>query len=247
VLASPGLLVTPRSGTCGADCHAVPCTLRDMRTAQRVLTDHPSIVLWVELAAAAHLTGWASPVPAPTVLDTLRGMPDRLRDCALSHAVDAAVGARATVVADPARLSDHLATALRTRLDDGKVCNGEETEWFTAPYRWCLVLEELQVTHRTDPDAGRHPRTGQWEKQYGRRIPGKDVAEQLDHVTRWWDRDQRHHTARHATLWGTAVPSAIETATTARRDDDDWPERLTEATADLTNIDGLLRFYKPAE
>jgi uncharacterized protein len=93
------VLVTPRSGTCGADCRGTPCTLRDMRTAQHVLADDPAIVLWAELSTAAHLTGWASPVPAESLLETLRKMPARLRDCALSHAVDAAVASRAAVIA----------------------------------------------------------------------------------------------------------------------------------------------------
>jgi hypothetical protein len=249
-LASPGVLVTSRSSTCGADCHAAPCTLRDMRTAQRVLADHPAIALWAELTTAAHLTGWGSPVPSPQVIETLRAMPDRLRDCALSHAVDAAVDSRASVIAvraDPGGLADHLVAALRGRLSGGRICTGEESRWFTAPYRWCLVLEELQTAQRRTPGADRHPDTGRWEEEYARRIPGEDIAGQLDQVKRWWDRDQRDHAARRATLWGTATPSAMETAVGARFDDDDWAQRLTEATADLTNIDGLLRSYEPAE
>jgi uncharacterized protein len=248
--ASPGVLVTSRSSTCGADCQDSPCTLRDMRTAQRVLADHPSVVLWAELATAAHLSGWGSPVPSPALLDALRAMPVRLRDCALSHAVDAAVSARASVIAarsDPGKLADHLVSVLRGRLGGGKVCNGEEPEWFTVPYRWCLVLEELQATDRRTPGAPRHPRSQEWERLYQRPIPGEGIAEQLQHVERWWDRDQRDHAARDATLWGTPVPSAIETAAPARRGDDDFAQRLTEAIADLGNIDGLLRFYLPAQ
>ncbi|GLY81614.1 ATP-binding protein [Actinoallomurus iriomotensis] len=245
---SPAVLVDPRSTTCGTDCHASPCTLRDMRTAQRVLTDHPQVVLWAELATAAHLSGWGSPVPAPAILDALRALPGRLRDCALSHAVDGAVAARASAIAarsDPGRLADHLVATMRGRLNGGPVCTGEEPEWFTVPYRWCLVLEELQTTHRRTPDGPRHPSSPEWEHRYGRAVPGGDVAEQLEHVSRWWDRDQRDHTAREATLWGTATPSAIETAASARRGDDDFATRLTEAATDLGNIDGLLRFYLP--
>jgi uncharacterized protein len=249
-LASPKVLVTPRSSTCGSDCRAAPCTLRDMRTAQRVLADHPSVVLWVELSTAAHLSGWGSPVPAPTLLDSLRAMPARLRDCALSHAVDAAVASRASVIAartDPGTLADHLVTVLQNRLQGGNVCTGEEPEWLTTPYQWCLVLEELQAAHRRTPDAGRHPDSQTWERRHGRPVPGNDLAEQLEHVTRWWDRGQRDQAARDATLWGTAVRSAIETAVAANRDDDDWPQLLTEATTELTNIDGLLRFFEPVE
>jgi DNA helicase HerA-like ATPase len=249
VLASPAALVTPRSTTCGADCRTAPCTLRDMRTAQRVLTDHAPIVLWAELTTAAHLTGWGSPVPGPALLDSLRALPDRLRDCALSHAVDAAVAARAPVIAarsDPGRLADHLITVLGGRLDGGSICTGEEPHWFTIPYRWCLVLEELQAAHRRAPDAGRHPDSHTWEQVYGQPIPGNGIAGQLGQVSRWWDRDQRDQAARDITLWGAATPSAIETAVGARRTDDDWAARLTEAVTDLTNIDGLIRFYTPA-
>jgi hypothetical protein len=125
---SPGVLVDPRSTTCGADCHASPCTLRDMRTAQRVLADHPQVVLWAEFATAAHLSGWGSPVPEPAIIEALRALPGRLRDCALSHAVDGAVAARASAIAarsDPGKLADHLVATLRGRLDGGNVCTGE--------------------------------------------------------------------------------------------------------------------------
>ncbi|MEV5710277.1 ATP-binding protein [Actinoallomurus sp. NPDC052274] len=246
LLASPKALVTSRSGTCGTECRTAPCTLRDMRTAQRVLTDHPAVVLWAELTTAAHLTGWGSPVPGKSILDALKAMPGRLRDCALSHAVDAAVAARASAIAartDAGRLADHLVAVLRGRLDGGPVCTGEEPQWFTAPYRWCLVLEELQAAHRRDPGMGRHPDSATWEQVYGQPIPGNTIADQLEHVSRRWDRDQRDQAARDVTLWGASTPSAIETATAARRNDDDWAQPLTEAANDLSNIDGLIRFY----
>ncbi|MFB9837767.1 hypothetical protein, partial [Actinoallomurus acaciae] len=71
------------------------------------------------------------------------------------------------------------------------------------------------------------------------------LAEQLRHVERWWDRDQRDDAARDAILWGTSMPSAIETAASARRGDDDFATRLADAAADLGNIDGLLSLYLP--
>jgi hypothetical protein len=244
--ASPAVLVTPRSATCGQDCQTSPCTLRDMRTAQRALEDNPSIVLWAELSTSAHQTGYACPVPGQPVLDALRSMPVRLRDCALSHAVDAAVATRASVIArrtDPSALAEHLVAVLRGRLDGGNVCNGEEPRWFAAPYLWCLVLEELRRVRREDPTAARHPDSQQWERVYGRPVPGDSVAEQLERVERWWDRDQRDRTACETVLWGSANPSAIETAAAARRSDDDWTQRLCEAVAELSNIEGLLHYY----
>lgn len=228
-VASPRVLVNPRSGTCGADCRDSPCTLRDMRTAQRALDDRPELVLWAELAAAAHLTGWGTPGPPLSVLE---GLPARLRDCAVSHAVDAAVAARGA----PSGLAGHLAGAFH-----GVPCTANESEYFATPYRWCLVLEELQEAHQAAPDAGRHTRTDEWTSLYGRVIPGDTLAEQLGHINAWWGRDQRDLDARTIAVWGT-VP-AIETAVGALRTDSEWPDRLREATQDLHISDGLLEAY----
>ncbi|XRQ13384.1 ATP-binding protein [Actinomadura welshii] len=230
-VASARALVSPRSGTCGQDCREAPCTLRDMRAAQRALEARPELVLWAEFGAAAHLTGWGTPVLPPSVLD---GLPARLRDCTASHAVDAAVAARGALTG----LAGHLTDAL-----GGSPCTAGETEYFAAPYRWCLVIEELQEAHRADPGAGRHPRSNEWASLYGRAIPGDTVAEQLGHINAWWDRDQRDLDARNAALWG-ATP-AIETAVGAARTDSDWPDRLREATSGLRVPQGLLEAYLP--
>ncbi|GLW61787.1 hypothetical protein Arub01_00310 [Actinomadura rubrobrunea] len=248
--ASPAVLVNPRSGTCGPDCQGSPCTLRDMRAAQRLLSEHPEYVLWAELAAAAHLTGWGAPVPDDAIVHPLRELPARVRDCAISHAVDAAVAARSTAIpptCDPGGFADHLAEVLRARLDGKVVCVGEEPQYFATPYRWCVVVEELHGAYQQAPDAGRHPRSDEWEAAYGRAIPGATLAEQFTHVNAWWNRDQRDLDTRGAALWGTAAPSAIESAVGARRDDGDWAERLREATAALGNVDGLLGSYLPPQ
>lgn len=229
-VASPRALVSPRSSTCGTDCRDTPCTLRDMRNAQRTVAARPDLVLWAELAAAAHLTGWGVPRFA------LDGLSLRLRDCAVSHAVDAAVAARGAAGA----LAVHLAAALH-----GRHCEDDETEFFAAPYRWCLVLEELQRAHRTTPDAARHPLSGEWASRYGKAIPGGTLGAQLEHVTAWWERDQRDAAARAAALWGSGSP-AIETAVGAVRADPDWGDRFRAATSGLGFGDGLLASYVTA-
>ena len=66
VTASPADIVSPRSGTCGPDCRSTPCTLRDMRAAQRTLAAEPGLVLWAEVAVLADLTGWPCRLPFPT-------------------------------------------------------------------------------------------------------------------------------------------------------------------------------------
>ena len=42
----------------------------------------------------AHLTGWPMPVPGRPRWPAITTLPPRVRQCALSHAVDAAVAAR---------------------------------------------------------------------------------------------------------------------------------------------------------
>ena len=60
-------------------------------------------------------------------------MPARARQCALSHAVDAAVAARAAVIADPAALADHVRAGISARVDRGEwLCQPDEPRWLLA-------------------------------------------------------------------------------------------------------------------
>src|SRR5260370_12983831 len=114
VTATPAGVVRPRSTTCGADCTARPCTLRDMRVAERALEEYPAIRLWAELSVLGHLVGWPMPVPRTPLLSLLQMMPSRLRDCAISHGADAAVSARVPVIARrgrPVRLAAPVSSA----------------------------------------------------------------------------------------------------------------------------------------
>jgi uncharacterized protein len=125
-------VVTPRSATCGAECAARPCTLRDMRAAQRALDDFPWARLWAELAVLAHLTGWPVPVPKPAVLARLRELAPRVSQCATAHAVDAAVAARPSMLS-PDALARHAQAAIRARADrDQWLCPADEPEWLLA-------------------------------------------------------------------------------------------------------------------
>jgi hypothetical protein len=137
--ASPAAVTSARSGTCGADCIGNPCTLRDMRAAQRTLDHHPGIVLWAELSVLSHLTGWPMPIPQPPLLDLLRAMPARLRDCALSHGADAAVAARIPRICarvSPPALASHVVTAMRARVTRGMwMCLPEEPAWLAPAYQ----------------------------------------------------------------------------------------------------------------
>ncbi len=131
--ASPATVSAVRSVTCGTECVASPCTLRDMRAGQRAAERYPAVALWTELSVLAHLTGWPMPIPGATLLGLLREWPARRRDCALSHAVDAAVAARTPLicarVSGPA-LAAHVATAVRVRVTQGMwLCPEREPRW----------------------------------------------------------------------------------------------------------------------
>ena len=231
--ASPSSLITPRSLTCGPQCRAAPCTLRQVRAAQRAASGDPRITVWAELSVLAHLTGWLMPIPGPALAAALAAMTSRLRDCALSHAVDAAVASRTAVISartSSAALAVHVTTAIRTALEDGGwLCGQHEPQWLAPPYRWALVLDSLQALHRRDPAAGPHPRTAEWEVTYARAIPGPDCASQLQTVQRWYDTDQRDHQQVRAVSYGTRPVSAIEQAVGARAADQDWEQRLADA------------------
>ena len=122
-------VVSQRSATCGAECSARPCTLRDMRAAQRALAGLGWVSAWAELTVLAHLTGWPMPVPVPERLARLRELPARVSQCATSHAVDAAVGAR-TALPDPAGLAAHAQAAIRAWADRGQwLCPPDESRW----------------------------------------------------------------------------------------------------------------------
>ena len=228
--ASPAAVTSARSGTCGAGCIGRPCTLRDMRAAQRALDRHPGLALWTELAVLSHLTGWPTPIPRAPLLDLLRAMPARLRDCALSHGVDAAVAARTPLVCarvSPPALASHVATALRARVTLGMwMCPQEEPVWLAPAYQWVLLLEAL--TSGDPAQNGPDARTRDWEDSYGRAIPGATRAHQAATVQRWHDNGLRDADAVRAVAFGLVTPSAIERAIGASATDDDFGPRLAD-------------------
>ena len=129
---SPAAIVTTRSAACGPVCRGEPCTLRQMRAAQRIPETVPALTLWAELAVVGHLTGWPLPVPEVELFTTLRALAERSRDCAIGHAVDAAVAVRSTAISrdvSPGALGGHVATAMRDLLDGRWPCERDEPSW----------------------------------------------------------------------------------------------------------------------
>jgi uncharacterized protein len=239
VTASLMPLVVSRSTTCGQRCQASPCTLGQMRAAQRTIITDPRITLWAELAVIAHLTGWPVPRPAAAFAADLRAADGLLLDCALSHAVDAAVTARVPAIStrvSPDSLAVHVTAILRhLRTSTTRACEAEEPQYLAPPWQWILIRDALKQAC-ADGATGPHPSTGQWEHDYRRQVSGATCGEQLQAVHRWHIRAQRDTRAIHAAVWGTRQHTAIEQAVAARATDDSWPQQLADALEDLTQV-----------
>ena len=227
--ATPVGVVRPRSPTCGADCAgrarcgtcAWPSAPWRRKRASGYGPSFPSSRTW---------PGWPMPVPGAALLSSLQAMPSRLRDCAISHGVDAAVNVRVPVIASRVSavgLASHVSTAIRARVSRGAwLCQREEPRWLAPAYQWTLVLDALRSADRQNPGAGPHPRTREWERAYGRLVTGDTCARQTGTVQRWHDGAQRDAREVRAVAFGVDHPSAVETAAGARADDDDFEERL---------------------
>ncbi len=133
-------VVRTRAASCGSECLARPCTLREMRGAQRLLGDVPLIRLWAELAVLAHLTGWPMPVPVPEALaawpvPAASPVAARLAQCAVAHAADASVAARPPIAGaggpgGAGALAAHVTEAIRGWADHREWrCSPDEPQW----------------------------------------------------------------------------------------------------------------------
>jgi hypothetical protein len=101
------------------------------------------------------------PLPRVPLLSLLREWPARLRDCALSHAVDAAVACRAPLicarVSAPA-LASHVGTAMRVRVTQGMwMCPEQEPKWLAPAPGPCVPSSR--------PGAGQADTIPGWEEQ----------------------------------------------------------------------------------
>ncbi|GAA0716013.1 ATP-binding protein [Dactylosporangium roseum] len=236
---SPAALITQPHGTCPAVCKADPCTLRTMTTARRLLHRDPRLVVWAELAVLGHLAGMPAPAPGPNLHADLVALDPRLLDCAIRHAVDAAVTSRSAALAashSPAEFATHIAAELRAQLagaPSGR-CPDRPRRWLAACFAWNPVLLALKAHCAGNPHPGRHPDSERWTAEYGRPIDGATGHEQENLVRRWCLQLLADQTAVDAVLYGNTTPSALENAVGHRHDTPDWSTALEQALADLT-------------
>jgi uncharacterized protein len=233
--ATPAAIITVRSPSCAPACIRQPCTLAEIRAAQNTAGHDPAIAMWAELAVLGALTGWPPPVPSSDFTARLLDLPERLLGCTLSHAVGAAVAARAGALgshAHPAALTIHVTTQLRDFAADGCHFPPPAREWLADACRWNVIATALTAhTRATGGDSPPHPDTSTWAEQYGRTIPGSTSGEQLTTIRAWKNAAWADLTydQRHALVFGNHTPSAIEKAIGARAGQAQWRQRLTAA------------------
>jgi hypothetical protein len=232
--AGPAAIITPRSPSCDPLCQGQPCTLAQIRAAQNTAVHDPAIILWAELAVLGALTGWPAPVPGAGLTARLLDLPERLLGCTLSHAVDAAVSARASALgatADPAALAAHVTAGLRNYAGGGHPFPPPAPEWLAAPCKWNLIAADLAAhVSATGPNGSPYPECA---------ITGNTCGEQYDVVRARKDAAWAQLTSaqRSALVFGVRHPSAIEKAVGARAGTAPWQARITATMTD-TFADG---------
>jgi len=230
VTVSPEPVIGRWSTTCGTDCMDRACTLAQVNNARRVTVIEPRLVMWAELAVVAHLTGWEMPRPRPSFSARLSSVEPRVLDCAISHAVHAAVAARVPVISSrisPGELAVHVAAMMRKTLTpEGVTCARREPDYLAPSFRWALVRADLKTA-----TGGRHPDSDAWERSYGEPVPGQTAAQQYRVIHQRYLLDQADTRTAAKVIWGTRPHPAIEQAAGARASSDQWPARLHQILA----------------
>lgn len=143
-----------RSRSCGAQCrHGQPCVLATIRQGEHLLEAHPELTFWIEASVVAHVCGYPAPAlrPTPSVEELRRlaeGEP-RLVECAIAHAVEAALAPRYVRLShfyDPDALGRHLselAVAMLGERVDAPDCSTDKGRWRFGRYRFVDIASRL--------------------------------------------------------------------------------------------------------
>ena len=181
-----------RSRACGAQCRdGEPCTLRNLRHAERFLQAHPELTFWMEVSFAAHGVGF----PAPTLAESRsveeireRGAKDpRLVECAIAHAVERGVQARYDGLKsffDPYSLGEHLgALATSTFLAPigGRSCSEDRGRWRVGSQRVADIIYWMEEMSRGSETPSLED-LGQRVSERGNDAGSGDVEAQLSYL-----------------------------------------------------------------
>jgi len=238
------------SAACGGDCRKLggACTLRRMRTAQRLLDDDAPIGIWAELVVLAHLVGVPSPAPGAELAADLRKLDRRTLDCALAHAVESAVAARSPVTSrhySPAGLAAHTGAVLRCQLAGEPAPCADDVRWLAGPFLWNCLLLELERWRKSGERAP-HPDAGAWASRYGVSLEAEGCEEQIAMVSA---RKLREAPRRRLLLFGSRRLEALD-ALESSRPEDRWRTPLSTDTEAFDFVAGWRwtdRFLAPEQ
>ncbi len=167
-------LVGRRSVTCGSDCVESPCTLRQIREAQKILQSDQILALWAELSVLSHLTGELMPVPQPAILDAVRGLDSRLRDCSVSHAVESAIASRSKALAHVVNVDElaaHVSDAMYARIVGRTTkCEPDEPRWYVPTSDWHTLAFGSEVPSTVEMAVGASVGDNSWHDQLNGRL-----------------------------------------------------------------------------
>jgi hypothetical protein len=199
-----------RSQLCGARCRERPCSLEEMAQATAASED-AAVVVWVEAAAAALVTGLAPPRPRHMIRESWPVDP-RLRECALASAADRAAGARRSAIArwvDVDDFGDRLRSELDALLTGRALPSADPRRWRAGPYRWLDVQRALSRAEEETPTGGRdaHPDTAAWAER-GLVLDAEDVRGQWEQL----ELDPAYAPGSHRVVLGDTAASGLTAA-----------------------------------
>jgi DNA helicase HerA-like ATPase len=249
-LVPPVQLGLRRSYACGHECKSgAPCTLLQMRRAERLVGEHPELTLWAEVSCSAHLIGYFSPgletSPAVQDLRQLLQKDPRLVECAVGYGVEQAIGARyhgLSVFFDPDSLARHVALAGIAAIRGsglGEICGADRGRWRAGRQRFADVESWLAVL--VDGGTPKHSQTEAMKIANSRGLFFKmgRSREQLTYIRGLsWRRISA--AAQADVLTGNAMPRLLRAAA-------DLTGTLDDANECLARAFKLLRWGNPTD
>ena len=210
-----------RSRSCGQECRdGLPCILAQMRHAEHFLAGHPELTLWMEMSLAAHGMGYPAPTlqSLPAVAEARATMfsDPRLVQCAVAHAVEAALATRydrLAVFFDPETLGAHLSEAL-TRLLDGRsvTCGDDRGRWRFGDQRFGDIRDELGRLIRREETGLPHDTVVSLARERGVELSADSEAVEHYGLIRWHPANVTGPGEMRLMLFGDRIPPRVISA-----------------------------------
>ncbi len=209
-----------RSAACTGCCAERPCVLQEIRHGERLLTLHPELRLWAETSVIVHQLGYPgvglADSPSVQSLRALHGSDPWVVECALTHALEAAISSRYEKLIgfyDPDHLAAHLSRIGQVILRGGEwasMCADDHGRWRAGRHRFSDLELELD---RASPSGTAPKSVGQAGRERGLDLPSGTPAAQLGYLRSLPWRRQVGGSFQYELLAGDRVhPAVLEVA-----------------------------------